>query len=633
MLGLFVLGGSMRFWRWSSTAKIAALALTITIGWHQESAAAEFMPVSEVKTGMQGYAKTVMQGYDISTFDVKVLGIMKNKGPSGDLILAEFSGAPIEQAGGIAHGMSGSPVYINDKLVGAVAYGWGFQRTRFGMITPIEQMVQLWQEDYVKNSPSPWRYDDKIVPLGTPFMAYGFDKNALEFLQTKLSDYKIEAYDTASSADDEVAHPLEPGSSVAATLIDGDLRLGAIGTVTYTDNDKIVAFGHPYIKEGNTGYFMHNSYIFSVVNSIESPFKLGSIGKNIGVIDEDRGAGIAGKLGQTPDFIPVEITTHDVDRDLDNISHVRVVKDNNLTPSLLSSSVYNFLTKTMDRKGGGTATITYTIKPTDKNLPPYERKDMFYSANGIALKSIDEFYDIADRLINNSFLKYDIANVDVKVDVTQERKTAQILDATASSVVVSPGDHIKIGVNLLPYRGEKITKVMMFKVPEDQPLGEMILEVRGGGVLPLPYLLERQKLNMTDEVIRRMNVRKNFTEFFSRLKNIDANNQIIVEILNKDVSMIDDESEDTLKAKLTGVDNKTGEKQPELIKDFNKSKAISEPPKDRSVMNTDYVIFGDGQFNIQVVDKKDKAKAIKKIKDKRKTEEKSELPKKIELLK
>lgn len=141
--------------------------------------AVDFMPVNDVTTGMEGIAKTVIVGDTISTFDVKVLGVMKDKGPSGHLILAKFSGPIMEKTGGIAHGMSGSPVYINGKLVGAVAYGWGFADGTIGMITPIEDMVKLWNIPYEKNLSRPW--DDKqLIPLGTPLMAYGFDAASMD---------------------------------------------------------------------------------------------------------------------------------------------------------------------------------------------------------------------------------------------------------------------------------------------------------------------------------------------------------------------------------------------------------------------------------------------------------------------
>lgn len=235
--------------------------------------AIDFMPVNDVTTGMEGIAKTVIVGDTISTFDVKVLGVMKDKGPSGHLILAKFSGPVMDQTGGIAHGMSGSPVYINGKLVGAVAYGWGFADGTIGMITPIEDMVKLWNIPYEKNLSKPWD-DTQLIPLGTPLMAYGFDAASMEYFKSKLPQYKYETYDTASASGDEIAKPLEAGGSVAALLVDGDLKLGAIGTVTHVDGEKVVAFGHPFLKHGSSNYFMHNASIFTVVKAIMLPLSL-----------------------------------------------------------------------------------------------------------------------------------------------------------------------------------------------------------------------------------------------------------------------------------------------------------------------------------------------------------------------
>lgn len=599
-----------------------ALTLTLASTIAMPINAIDFMKVSDVQRGMHGIAKTVEQGDDITTFDVKVLGIMKDRGPSGDLILAEFSGPVIERSGGIAHGMSGSPVYIDGKLVGAVAYGWGFTRSKIGMITPIEQMVNLWDISYSKDKPNPWSNTSDFMPLGTPFMASGFEPAALDYLKEKLPQYKFDAYDTASGSNDEQAKPLKDGSSVAATIVDGDLKLGAIGTVTYADDDKIVAFGHPYLKEGKADYFMHNAYILAIVNSQESSFKLGSIGANVGTITEDRGAGIAGVVGKEPKFIPMNISITDTDMGKRKDAYVKLVRDNTLTPSLASTSVYSFLTKTMDRKGGGTSTIKYKIKTADKNLKDFERSDMFYSGNSIALKSIDELYDVMDRLMNNSFVDYDVDGIEVDVDVAKARKTAQILDATANPIIVSPGDTIHVSVNLHPYDGEDITKELVFKVPENQSIGPMTLEVRGGGETPLPYLIQQQKLNLTAEVVRRLHVYKDFETYFKRIENMDKNNQIIVEVLDNDVSMVDNSKISKTAAKLTSLGNEPSEgvklKKGPARTDWD----AFDGDKNRAILETGYIVKGDGQFNIRVLPPKERDEAIKELIAKRRKEAK-----------
>jgi hypothetical protein len=243
------------------------------------------MPVSEVQPGMTGYAKTVARGTEIETFPVEILGVMKNSGPSGDLILARFSGPLIEQTGGIAQGMSGSPVYVDGKLLGAVAYGWSFTNSKVGMITPIEDMVKLWNVP-VREEIRPFNArESSLIPVNTPLMASGFDAVSMDWMKQKLPQYKFMPVDTATAAEDSQAMPLEAGSSVAAAFVNGDMKLGAIGTVTYVDKDQIVAFGHPFLKKGSINYFMHNAYIFTIVNNMASSFKLGSVGAEIGRID------------------------------------------------------------------------------------------------------------------------------------------------------------------------------------------------------------------------------------------------------------------------------------------------------------------------------------------------------------
>ena len=330
--------------------------------------AQEFMNVSDVQIGMTGYAKTVVQGTEIQTFPVEILGVMKNSGPSGDLILAKFSGPLIEQTGGIAQGMSGSPVYIDGKLLGAVAYGWSFTNSRIGMITPINDMLKLWNVP-TKEEIRPFNArESSLIPIATPLMMSGFDTTSAEWMKSKLPDYNFMPVDTASASTDDVAMPLEPGSSVAAAFVNGDMKMGAIGTVTYVDNDHIVAFGHPFLKKGSINYFMHNAYIFTVVNNLSSSFKLGSIGAEVGKITQDRGAGISGQYDYLAPGIPVTINVRDTDTDTAMTKRVKIIEDNELTPVLAATTVYNTVNKTIDRTGGGTATLSYTIRSSNGTM-------------------------------------------------------------------------------------------------------------------------------------------------------------------------------------------------------------------------------------------------------------------------
>ncbi|MDU5216374.1 MAG: SpoIVB peptidase S55 domain-containing protein, partial [Veillonella parvula] len=532
--------------------------------------AIDFMPVNDVTTGMEGIAKTVIVGDTISTFDVKVLGVMKDKGPSGHLILAKFSGPVMDQTGGIAHGMSGSPVYINGKLVGAVAYGWGFADGTIGMITPIEDMVKLWNIPYEKNLSKPWD--------------------------------------------------------------DTQLKLGAIGTVTHVDGEKVVAFGHPFLKHGSSNYFMHNASIFTVVKSYNAAFKLGSMGKEIGSVTEDRGAGIAGVSGVISPGIPLRFHLKDLDMGRDRTSSVKVIEDGEMTPTLAATALYNMLNKTLDRSGSGTATISYTITPKGKEHKPLTRTNMFYSSDSISEKAVDEFYNVIDVLMNNRFINYEISDISVETNVTQDKKTAKLIDASASSTVVSPGDTIVVDVTLEPFRGEKVIKQIFFKVPEDQAIGKYTLEVRGGGEIPLPYVLEKQKYNLTDEILRRLKVHKDFDELYDEIQKTDTNNQIVVEFLEDGISLVDEDgSQSVKKAKLKDVESKPmpGDVKKKTGQEDLSSSKDDEKKPEKTAVDTEYIVQGDGQFTIHVMKPADRdkelAKRVKEAKHQIKMERKLEL--------
>lgn len=222
--------------RLKKSMKRLAAAVCITLSCVMPCAAQEFLPVSEVQEGMHGYAKTVVHGTKIETFDVDVLGIMKDKGATGgDLVLVKVSGPLIDQTEGIAQGMSGSPVYIDGKLLGAVAYGFPQSGGRIGMVTPIGDMLKLWTIDDRKDTGLTPPPSKGLIPLTTPLMASGYTPEAMDFLTGKMQDFHMVPFASASASQDDVPQPLEPGSAVSATMVTGDLKLGAVGTVTYVD--------------------------------------------------------------------------------------------------------------------------------------------------------------------------------------------------------------------------------------------------------------------------------------------------------------------------------------------------------------------------------------------------------------
>lgn len=596
----------------SKKIKRLALSVCLALGCVLPAAAEEFLPLSDVKEGMHGYAKTVVHGTKIDTFDVDVLGIMKNKGATGgDLVLVKVSGPVIDASGGIAQGMSGSPVYIDGKLLGAIAYGFPQSDGRIGMVTPISDMLRLWTVDTSRDEGNR-KSDSGLIPLATPLMASGYTPSAMEFLTDKMKDFNMVPYSAASAGADETPRPLEAGGAVSATLVTGDLKLGAVGTVTYVDGDHMVAFGHPFLDKGSSSYFMHNSYIFTVVPSHNIPFKMGSVGAEIGTVNEDRGSGISGLSGKVPESVRLHSSVLDEDTGRTGDLNVRMVQNERMLPMLSVTSVYNNISNTLDRNGEGTVSLSYTLYPKDLKKKPFTRSNMYWSSKDVSERSVDEMYNVIRILEQNRFEPYTLRDISVDMKVTKERKTAQLLDASASPTVVSPGDTIYVRARLAPYRGEVFYKDLAFTVPKDQPLGTMILEVRGGGVVPLPYLIQQQKYNLTDEILERIRTYKDFNDLFDKLEKEDKNNQVVVEILDPNVSMI---SKDDDSGSKTEIQDKRPSKNPDYLKGKKNDSAEGEKDEDspKSSVDTDYVVYGDGQFTFRVVSPEDRDEALKKL--------------------
>lgn len=596
----------------SKKIKRLALSICLALGSILPAGAEEFLPLSDVREGMHGYAKTVVHGTKIDTFDVDVLGIMKNKGSAGgDLVLVKVSGPLIDETGGIAQGMSGSPVYIDGRLLGAIAYGFPQSDGRIGMVTPISDMLRLWTIDSGEEKKESGT-DRDLIPLATPLMASGYTPSGMEFLTDKMKDFNMVPYSAASAGVDEMPRPLEAGGAVSATLVTGDLKLGAVGTVTYVDKDHMVAFGHPFLDKGSSAYFMHNSYIFTVVPSRNIPFKLGSVGAEIGVVNEDRGSGISGLSGKVPESVRLHSSVLDEDTGRTQSLNVRMVQNERMLPMLSVTSVYNNMSNTLDRNGEGTVSLSYTLFPEDLKKRPFIRSNMYWSSKDISERSVDEMYNVIRILEQNRFEPYKLRDISVDMKVTKDRKTAQLLDASASPTVVSPGDTIYVRARLAPYRGEVFYKDLAFTVPKDQPLGTMILEVRGGGVVPLPYLIQQQKYNLTDEILERIRTYKDFNDLFDKLEKEDKNNQVVVEILDPNVSMISRDEENGTKAE---IQDKRPSQNPDYLKgkkgDGKEGEKEEDSPK--SSVDTDYVVYGDGQFTFQVMAPEDRDRALRKL--------------------
>lgn len=481
------------------------------------------MPVEDIVPGMRGIAKTVIEGDTIEEFNIEVLGVIGNDA-MGHNILIKASGDVIDRSGGIAQGMSGSPVYINGRLAGAVAFGKAFTDPKYCFLTPIGRMLDL------LNEPAP--RPSEFLPKNTPLMAGGFTESGVRYLSEKLEPFGLKATGVGGSGSFSSTQPLQPGSAVGVSLMRGDIQLGALGTVTWVGDDgEILAFGHPFMQRGDSCYFMNKAWILASLPNLESAYKVGNIGETIGTITQDRSAGIAGKIGQGPPVVPVYVSVTDGARGINNSSRVEVIDDEVLLPAMLDAVAYNTVAKTMDREGGGTARFSFRIDGRGDISGPInvQRENMYYAAAGIGKLINQELVEAGTILTQNKFEKVDIYGVNINIVLDDKAEVAEIISAAVREKEASPGDTVHIDVQLQPYRVPKVTKTVLFKIPKEQREGKLPLTVRGGSSLAwIQNLLRKQREEGVPA--QQKDNRKTLNDFIKSINEADQNNDLIVDI-------------------------------------------------------------------------------------------------------
>ncbi len=436
----------------------------------------EIMKLADVKPGMEGIARTVFQGYKVEEFPVKIIDVI-DQDLNSSLILFRAYGEKIEEIGGIASGMSGSPVYIDGKLIGAIAYSWSLSDHRYGLITPIEDMLEL-----LESEDKPAGRGFQGFALNTPLYISGMQGRAFQRTKAKFENLGFQVLQGGGTGLRAVIEePLEPGSAVAVQLVRGDINIAAIGTLTYMENGKILALGHSFTNKGDVDYLLSRAYINAIIPSISSPFKLGSPTDSlIGSVTVDRSAGVAGTLNKFSRIIPLSVRVKDQDRDKDKIVNVQLVKDEEYLTSLITNVSLQAIDSTLDRIGKGTANVK--LKITGKGLPDLglERENVFYSRSDIAATALYEVYQLFNIINYNPFKKVELIDVKLEIEISGRDNVALIQEAKILNETIKPGDTLVIQVTLLPYRSEPVVKNIAFKLPEDINPGLATLVIDGG---------------------------------------------------------------------------------------------------------------------------------------------------------
>jgi hypothetical protein len=492
-----------------------------------------FFPVDELRAGMKGIGKTVFEGTTIEDFDVEILGVLKNSAPKQDMIMARVSGGPLARTG-VMQGMSGSPVYIDGRLVGALAFAFNFSKDPIGGIQPIGQMVDILDEystdaagdaglfplegprAYVNKLmvgltegdgidkylfPQSWMSRNPVVAslagggmtqIRTPLSISGVSPVAIRhfaglFEAFGFSPVQGGGSGSAASIAAAAGTGIEPGDSINAELVRGDISVSANGTVTHVDGDKIYAFGHPFMSTGPTDVPMSKGHVITLIPSVSASFKVAVPLQVVGSFKQDRATGIYGKLGELARMIPVTVDVR-TSRDGTERYEFEVVNDRFLTPFMMNFTVFNAILAS--ERGLGESTLQIRGKIHLVGGEQVEIDNAFAGdMNGPARATIATVAPIT-YLLSGGFEGLVIDSVELEID-SIDRKRSALLDAlTVDRTEVRAGDTVALAAHLRTAGGDEIVEKYSVRIPIGLAPGRVQLLV-GDGVTVTTSELQR----------------------------------------------------------------------------------------------------------------------------------------------
>lgn len=485
----------------------------------------DILPYEQVRAGMKGTGRTVLHGDHPESFDAEILGKLDRIGPGQNLILAKLT-HPVIQETGVLEGMSGSPVYIDGKMIGAVAYSWGFAREAIAGITPIEEMIEI--PDAAVPAPRPSgapsalvlpgageartdlldparaaaRFDAVLArftrggaasafpPLGLPISVSGV---AATWLSSRIPDAGGGALRfrvgggraSATGAPGASGAPpagsglpaptLVAGDAVGAQLVRGDIDFTAIGTVTRVDGDRVLAFGHPFLQLGPVDYPMTRAHVETLLPSLSSSFKIASPTDVVGAFRQDRDNGLGGRLGERARMVPVKLALRSEGRPARTFSY-EVVSDPLLTPVLLYLTVGGVLQSL--EKAAGDASIE--ILDGSVLVLDAERKadvSNFFSGQNAILEASSSVGIIAEALLHNEHEPVQLSGVDLTIRYAEGPRQARITGAWTDRSQVRAGERLVLTVGLKPYREQESQETITIEIPKELEPGRLTLHI------------------------------------------------------------------------------------------------------------------------------------------------------------
>lgn len=486
------------------------------------SGSTKLMPVSAIREGMRGTSLTVFNGTVPEEFNVEILGVVPGAiGPKQDLIIGRISGGKAERTGVFA-GMSGSPVFVDGKLIGAIAYSFPFAKEPICGITPIEQMISIFENSPTASAPNhltsishteltnyrpasvsgnafsdtvlPAMAGDSLLaasagqafrPIGMPLTFNGVSQRVLDMFAPQLMAAGL--VPVASAGGSAPISPMKPanektlvgGTSVSMQLMRGDMSFAAAGTVTLREGDKIYAFGHPFLSLGSAELPMSESSVVTVVPNLNNSFKLAVPTDMVGTMSQDRATGVFGKLGQSPKLIPVRVT-HITSRGQRETHNFEVVRDNFLTPLLVNIGVVNALVAQERSLGDSMVAVSGHVKLKNSGTVAIERRFAGAQANAMAGGSVAAPLAV---LFRSGFDETDFESIEIELRSADGSRTASLERIAMDRNTLRPGETVNVSLEALTNTGRFVSQQLPIMIPADAQPGTYSIVVGDGSAV------------------------------------------------------------------------------------------------------------------------------------------------------
>ncbi len=434
-------------------------------------------PLSEVRAGQHGIGKTVFSGNKIEEFQVEILGVLENLGPRQSVILARLSGGPLQNTG-VMQGMSGSPVYINGRLVGAVALAFNFAKEPIAGIRPIEEMLAISGPAAAKTTPEPRAAPQghsaeclpgrlsrtpaaSLVEIATPVSFSGFTSGTLDRFAPELKKLGLEPRQGISSGGalpSKLGNPaqLRPGDMISVDLLSGDLTIGAEGTVTEVDGKRIYAFGHQFMSVGETELPFARAEVLALLPNLAASFKISSAREWMGTITQDRSTSIYGELGRKAETVPVAITVKD-GRRAPLGYHMQLVNDRVLSPFILQMAVYSAIDATERTLGLASYSLRGAVE-FQHGVQPLKLDNTYSGDFNVPLQASSGVSSPLAYLMAAGFDALKIKNITLEIEASERKRLLQIDQVTASPKEVHAGQPVDLTVTFTGENGVETAK-------------------------------------------------------------------------------------------------------------------------------------------------------------------------------